>query len=291
MCAYRSRTNGEVNVDRSIRNSGASVSATPADVSQSTNTTVVVDLGRMSYRPAWDLQKRLQRRLIDAKRSNETPRPPHLLLFVEHPPVYTLGQSGNAGNLLASEELLRARGAEFVQIDRGGDITFHGPGQLVGYLILDLDRIFTDIHKYLRSLEEAVIRTCADYGVTAGRVEGRTGVWVGPDDRGLERKICALGIRCSRWVTMHGFAFNLNTDLSYFDLMIPCGIADRGVTSLSREIDQPVDVPAVRRHLSVHLANVLGLSIDETVASPDALNFLKEFAGPEAGEESATGDH
>ncbi len=291
MCAYRSRTNGEVNVDRSIRNSGASVSATPADVSLSTDTTVVVDLGRMSYRPAWDLQKRLQRRLIDAKRSNETPRPPHLLLFVEHPPVYTLGQSGNAGNLLASEELLRARGAEFVQIDRGGDITFHGPGQLVGYPILDLDRIFTDIHKYLRSLEEAVIRTCADYGVTAGRVEGRTGVWVGPDDRGLERKICALGIRCSRWVTMHGFAFNLNTDLSYFDLMIPCGIADRGVTSLSREIDQPVDVPAVRRRLSVHLANVLDLSIDETVASPDALSFLKEFAGLEAGEESATGNH
>ncbi len=176
-----------------------------------------------------------------AKRQEPPQRIPHVFLLVEHPPVYTLGKNGRLDHLLLSEEALRARGAEFFHIDRGGDITFHGPGQLVGYPILDLDRFFTDIHRYLRELEETIIRTCADYGLQAGRVAGRTGVWIGPDARGPERKICAMGIRCSRWVTMHGFAFNLNTDLRFFSYIVPCGIADRGVTSLAAELDRPVD--------------------------------------------------
>lgn len=243
---------------------------------------IVADLGRMAYRPAWELQRRLQARVIAAKRAQEERLPPHLLLLVEHPPVYTLGKNGEAANLLASESLLAARGAEFVHIDRGGDITFHGPGQLVGYPIFDLGRLFTDIHRYLRALEEPVIRTCADYGVKAGRVEGRTGVWVGPDHRGRERKICALGIRCSRWVTMHGFAFNLNTDLSYFELMVPCGIPDRGATSLATEVGHPVDESEVRTRLSDHLAAVFELEITYRFGSSDSLAYLDRYVAAEA---------
>ncbi|GIV57539.1 MAG: octanoyltransferase [Rhodothermaceae bacterium] len=225
----------------------------PARLSER-QTVVVCHLGRVAYAPAWDLQRRLQARLIEAKR-REPPEPrPHVMLLVEHPPVYTLGKNGDAAHLLLSEDALAARGASFFHIDRGGDITFHGPGQLVGYPILDLDRFFTDIHRYLRELEEAVIRTCADYGLTAGRVAGRTGVWIGPDDRGPERKICALGIRCSRWVTMHGFAFNLNTDLTYFSYIVPCGIADRGVTSLAQELGRPVDEAEARTRFLRHFA-------------------------------------
>ncbi len=215
---------------------------------------IVCHLGRMAYEPAWALQRRLQARLVRAKRQDPPEPIPHVLLLVEHPPVYTLGKSGDARHLLLSEAELAARGASFHRIDRGGDITFHGPGQLVGYPILDLDRFFTDIHRYLRELEEVVIRTCADEGLAAGRVEGRTGVWIGPDERGPERKICAMGIRCSRWVTMHGFAFNLNTDLRFFEAIVPCGIADRGVTSLAAELGRPVDEAAVRARLLAHLA-------------------------------------
>lgn len=239
---------------------------------------VVVELGRMSYRPAWELQRRLQARLIAAKRAGESPLPPHLLLFVEHPPVYTLGKSGNPSNMLASPELLQARGADLVHIDRGGDITFHGPGQLVGYPIFDLSRVFTDIHRYLRSLEEAIIRTCADFDVSAGRVDGRTGVWVGPDGRGLERKICAMGIRCSRWVTMHGFALNVNTDLSYFDLMVPCGIPDRGTTSLAKEVGREVDVDTTAHRVADHLAMVFGLRVEGRVTTAGAAAFVDAFA-------------
>ena len=215
-------------------------------------------LGRVAYGPTWDLQKRVQARLIAAKRQDPPEVLPHVLLLVEHPPVYTLGKSGDATNLLLSEEALTARGARFFHIDRGGDITYHGPGQLVGYPLLDLDRFFTDLHRYMRALEEIVIRTCADYGLQAGRVAGRTGVWIGPDDAGLERKICALGIRCSRWVTMHGFAFNLNTDLSFFDYIIPCGIQDRGVTSLACEQGRPVDEADVRGRLLRHFEDRFG---------------------------------
>ena len=222
----------------------------------------------MPYREAWALQQRLQDELVAAKRAGPPRALPHAVLVVEHPPVYTLGKSGDAANLLASEAELDRLGATFVPVDRGGDITFHGPGQVVVYPILDLDRLYTpegeslhDLHRYLRELEEVVIRTCAAWGVTADRVAGRTGVWVGPDARGDERKVCAMGVRCSRWVTMHGLALNVTTDLGWFDRIVPCGIDDRGVTSLARESDRPPAFDAVADQLLVHLADRLGLEL------------------------------
>ncbi len=193
--------------------------------------------------------------MIEAKRADPPRLIPHVMLLVEHPPVYTLGKNGDARHLLLSESDLKAHGASFVHIDRGGDITFHGPGQLVGYPILDLDRFFTDIHRYLRQLEETVIRTCAEFGLSGDRFPGRTGVWIGPDDRGPERKICAMGIRCSRWVTMHGFALNINTALEYFSHIIPCGISDRGVTSMARELGEKISEQEVCSHLVRHFAS------------------------------------
>ena len=216
---------------------------------------IVCHLGRVAYEATWALQKQVQARLITAKRQDPPETLPHVLLLVEHPPVYTLGKSGDATNLLLSEDALAARGVRFFHIDRGGDITYHGPGQLVGYPLLDLDRFFTDLHRYMRALEEVAIRTCADYGLRAERVAGRTGVWIGSDEVGPERKICALGIRCSRWVTMHGFALNLNTDLSFFDHIIPCGIDDRSVTSLARELGRSIDEPDARTRLLRHFAD------------------------------------
>lgn len=211
-------------------------------------------LGRAAYGPVWDLQTVLQQRLIEGKRSEPSEEVPHVLLFVEHPPVYTLGKNGSADNLLASDEHLEDRGATYYETDRGGDITYHGPGQLVGYPILDLDRFFTDVHRYLRTLEEMIIRTCRDFGVSCYRVEGRTGVWTG--ENGRERKICAMGIRCSRWVTMHGFAFNIAPDLSYFSEIVPCGINDRGVTSLAAERDDPADAAAVTERVQHHFVDL-----------------------------------
>lgn len=201
----------------------------------------VCRLGIMPYEPAWSLQKKLQNRLVRAKRSEPKENIPHVLLLVNHPPVFTLGKSGDPTHLLADQERMKTEGATFVEIDRGGDITYHGPGQLVGYPILDLDRFYTDIHRYLRELEEVIIRTCADYGLDTGRIDGRTGVWILADEHGEERKICAMGIHTSRWVTMHGFAFNLNTQLERFSMIVPCGISDRGVTSLAKELNGKVD--------------------------------------------------
>jgi lipoyl(octanoyl) transferase len=232
----------------------------PIAIDPSADTLVVLPLGRVAYRAAWDLQKRLQARLIADKRSDAPRGLPHLLLLVEHPHVYTLGKSGDAGHLLLGERALAERGATFERIDRGGDITYHGPGQLVAYPILDLSRIGQDLHLYLRRLEDAVIATCSDWGLAAGRVDGRTGVWIGPDARGAERKVCAMGIRCSRWVTMHGLALNVTTDLSMFGHIVPCGIADRGVTSLARELGRPPDPHAVRDALTRHLAQSFGLT-------------------------------
>lgn len=215
----------------------------------------VCSLGRVAYAPTWELQQKLQARLIAAKR-RQPPEPlPHVLLLVEHPPVYTLGKSGDADHLLLSQQALEARGASFHHVDRGGDVTYHGPGQLVAYPILDLDRFFTDIHRYLRELEAVVMRTCAGYGLDGRRVEGRTGVWIGPDASGSERKICAMGVRCSRWVTMHGLAFNLNTELAFFDHIVPCGIHDRGVTSLAQELGRPVDEADARTRFLTHFAD------------------------------------
>jgi lipoyl(octanoyl) transferase len=242
---------------------------------------VVCSLGRMDYKVAWDLQRQIQARLIRAKRSEPPELTPHVLLLVEHSPVYTLGRSGNKSNLLLSEDALARHRADFHHIDRGGDITFHGPGQIVGYPILDLGRFFTDIHRYLRELEEMIIRTCADFGVHGDRFTGRTGVWVGPDQRGVERKICAMGIRCSRWVTMHGFAFNVNTDLSYFSHINPCGITDRGATSLSTELGRTIDEDEVVDALVGHFAQRFGTSVDG-LSGDDASLFLERFARCEA---------
>ena len=196
--------------------------------------------------------------------------------------MYTLGKSGDPNHLIASEDELAAAGASFVHIDRGGDITFHGPGQVVAYPILDLDRFYTDIHRYLRDLEEVVIRTCADSGIQASRVEGLTGVWVRPDTTAAERKICAMGIRCSRWVTSHGLALNVNTDLSYFSRIVPCGITDREVTSFERELGRAVETSHVREHLLRHFADVFEVEvIDRGVADESQiLRDIKEAPPP-----------
>jgi len=199
----------------------------------------VLDLGTRDYKDTWEYQEKLFKETLDIKISNrreeKTAETPNYFLFVEHPHVYTLGKSGDVQNLLLSEKQLEAKGATFYKINRGGDITYHGPGQIVGYPILDLENFFTDIHKYLRLLEEIFILVLADYGLKGTRSEGETGVWL---DVGtpFARKICALGVRAARWVTMHGFAFNTNVDLGYFDNIIPCGIRGKGVTSLNVEL-------------------------------------------------------
>ena len=228
---------------------------------------VVLALGRYDYREAWALQQSIQQRLIADVRGRSEIQRPHVLLLVEHPHVYTLGKNGDAGNLLLQPDRLAAINAEYVPIDRGGDITYHGPGQLVAYPIFNLNHFFTDIHRYLRFLEDAVIQTLADYDIIGERVEGKTGVWIGPDDRGAERKVCAMGIRCSRWVTMHGLALNVDPDLSYFGHIIPCGIVDRGVTSMAKETRRPdLQVRDVARALTQHLATLFDFSFD--VLSP-----------------------
>jgi lipoyl(octanoyl) transferase len=216
------------------------------------------DLGLKDYKETWDFQEKLFKEIIDLKIKNRREEravdTPNYLIFVEHPHVYTLGKSGDISNLLVDEKALEEKGASFYKINRGGDITYHGPGQIVGYPILDLDNFFTDIHKYLRFLEEIVILTLADYGLKAERSKGETGVWL---DVGtpFARKICAMGIRASRWVTMHGFALNVNADLGYFDLMIPCGIKGKAVTSLNAELGKKeVDVNEVKERLLSHFS-------------------------------------
>jgi lipoyl(octanoyl) transferase len=222
------------------------------------------DLGRQAYQPVWDLQTAIQQRLIKQKRnqqlskeSTSTENCREALLLVEHPHVYTLGKSGDSSHLLKGMSELSRRNAEYIEIDRGGDITYHGPGQIVCYPILDLDRHFTDIHKYMRCLEEVVIRTCREYNIEAHRIKRLTGVWVDDD------KICAQGVRCSRWVTMHGFALNVNTDLSYFDDIVPCGINDKGVTSLKRTLSRQIDEEEVKDHLINHFEDVFEIDIIE----------------------------
>ncbi len=247
---------------------------------------IVCDLGRVPYAEAWDMQKRLQARLVRAKRAALPERIPHVLLLVEHPPVYTIGKSGDERNLLLPPAELAARGVSFYHVERGGDVTFHGPGQIVAYPILDLGRFFTDMHRYMRTLEESIIRTCADHGVTGGRVKGRTGVWIGPDRRGPERKIAALGVQCSRWVTMHGLALNVNTDLAYFGGIVPCGIADRGVTSLAQELGHAMDMGAVARLLVRHLMEALDAD-GETLTGEEAVHFLRAYLAGEGVRENA----
>jgi lipoyl(octanoyl) transferase len=185
----------------------------------------------------------------------------HYLLFVEHPPVYTLGKSGDINNVLLSEENLKARGIDFFRTNRGGDITFHGPHQIVGYPILDLEKFYTDIGRYLRNMEEMIILTLKEYGIEAGRSAGETGVWIDPDIKGRERKICAIGVRSSRWITMHGFAFNVNTDLNYFNFIIPCGIQNKQVTSLQKELGRTVDMEEVKEKVKRNFEKVFDVEL------------------------------
>ena len=219
----------------------------------------VKELKKTSYQPAWDFQEKLLKEIVDLKilnRRNETNKPtPNYFLWVEHPPVITLGKSGAIDHLLLNEEQLQDRGIEYFKTNRGGDITFHGPGQVVGYPILDLENFFTDIHKYLRLLEEMVILTLKDFGLEGTRSPGETGVWL---DVGtpFARKICALGVKASRWVTMHGFAFNVNTDLAYFDYIVPCGLQGKGVTSLKAELKKEISLKEVKEKLAKHFQNL-----------------------------------
>jgi lipoyl(octanoyl) transferase len=238
------------------------------------------DLGTMDYQDAWRYQEELLSanvRVKSAKWNKEdendistSAETVHHFLLVEHPPVYTLGKSGKIEHVLISEEERKEKNIAFYKIDRGGDITFHGPGQIVGYPILDLEKFYTDIGRYMRDIEEVMIRTCRDYGIEAGRSPGETGVWLEAGKKGRERKICAIGIRCSRWITMHGFAFNINTDLGYFTNIIPCGIFNKQVTSLERELGHRVDMEEAKERVQVNFEEVFGVSIVR-----DQVNNLK----------------
>jgi len=234
---------------------------------------VFTDWGLIDYKEAWDRQEAIfsetvnlktairnrQVAMADGDDEEYTPTP-NYLVFCEHPHVYTLGKSGKPEHLLLDENGLKEKQAVYYPINRGGDITYHGPGQIVSYPILDLDNFFTDIHLYLRTLEEAVILTLADYGLTAGRYPGYTGVWFDADNE-KARKICALGVRCSRWVTMHGLAFNINTNLGYFKNIVPCGIDDKDVTSMQRELGYEVDIDEVKKILMKHISVLFGMEI------------------------------
>lgn len=228
------------------------------------------DLGMMDYKSAWDLQDELLQENLLVKKAvyadavagpAASADTQHHLLFVEHPPVYTLGKSGQMVHLLIPEEERKKKGIEFFHTNRGGDITFHGPGQIVGYPILDLEKFYTDIGRYLRELEEVIIRTLADFEIVAGRSTGETGVWLEAGAGGRERKICAMGVRCSRWITMHGFALNVNTDLSYFNHIVPCGIANKKVTSMQQELGAEVPVSEVKERLKNHFQSVFGIRL------------------------------
>jgi len=223
-----------------------------------------IDWGLVDYQEAWDRQEEIFQTILATKhanRVNNTNIPTaNFLIFTEHPHVYTLGKSGKPENLLLDESALAQKEASYYKINRGGDITYHGPGQIVGYPILDLDNFFTDIHLYLRTLEEAVILTLADYGIESGRYEGYTGVWLDADNE-KARKICAMGVRASRWVTMHGFAFNVNTDLSYFGHIVPCGIDDKDVTSMERELGRKLPMEEVKSKLKNHIADLFKMDL------------------------------
>ncbi|MGZ5191744.1 MAG: lipoyl(octanoyl) transferase LipB [Flavisolibacter sp.] len=248
------------------------------------NTILFKDLGHMDYKKAWDYQETLMRgnleiksqalKTVSANELNETdsafqesysavqiPSTTNYLLFVEHDAVYTLGKSGKKEHVLIDEEEREERGIQFFHTNRGGDITFHGLGQIVGYPILDLEKFYTDIGRYLRELEEVIILTLSEYGIQAGRTSGETGVWIDGMIKGKERKICAMGVRCSRWITMHGFALNVNTDLGYFNHIIPCGIQNKKVTSIKEELGREVDVEEVKEKLKKNFGIVFNAEI------------------------------
>lgn len=234
------------------------------------------DLGQMGYKEAWDLQESLLQENLQVKKeagyrqmtiSNKEeqkglPTQNHLL-FVEHPPVYTLGKSGKMEHVLINDEQRQQKGIDFFQTNRGGDITFHGPEQIVGYPILDLEKFYTDIGRYLRELEEVIILTLAEYGIVAGRSAGETGVWIDAQIKGQERKICAMGVRCSRWITMHGFALNVNTDLNFFNYIVPCGIQNKKVTSIKEELGKEVPMADVKEKLKRNFERVFWVELGE----------------------------
>ena len=225
------------------------------------------DLGTVDYAEGWRIQEELFEAVVARKLANrglsESEQQPqqHYLLFCEHPHVFTLGRTGDEKNLLLNPDTLSSIDASYYKNNRGGDITYHGPGQLVGYPILDLDYFFTDIHKYMRLLEEAVILTMQEYGLKGDRYPGYTGVWMDPNDPAKARKICAMGVRCSRWVTMHGFAFNVNTNLNYFNHIVPCGISDKQVTSLQKETGRLIPMEEVKEKMLQHLSGLFGMKI------------------------------
>lgn len=214
------------------------------------------DLGIIEYKQAWDYQEKLLQENALFKRVHQPQKTINHLLFCEHPPVYTLGKSGKEEHLLINEKTLQEKGIAFFHTNRGGDITFHGPEQIVGYPILDLEKFFTDIGRYLRSLEEVIILTLAEYGIEGDRSPGETGVWIDPSLKHKARKICAMGVRCSRWITMHGFALNVNTDLDYFNYIIPCGINDKQVTSIEKELGIKVPMEEVKAKLKKNFEKV-----------------------------------
>jgi lipoyl(octanoyl) transferase len=234
----------------------------------------VQNLGRAAYQQVWDYQEELMKSNLAIKQAQrqaeiaavkyEGSATKSHFLFVEHPHVFTLGKSGDKENLLASNELLRDKQAEFIATNRGGDITYHGPGQIVGYPILDLELLKPDLVWYMRGLEEVIIRTIAEYGIVSTRLEGATGVWLDAAQPSKARKICAMGVRTSRWITMHGFALNVNTDLSYFNLIVPCGIKDKQVTSMQHELGTTVDMEEVRQKILQHMSEVFGIAMTTT---------------------------
>jgi lipoyl(octanoyl) transferase len=235
------------------------------------------DLGLIDYKAAWDYQEGLLRTNVQLKTaiakdlnqnldssSSDSPNPlstTHYFILCEHPPVYTLGKSGHLENVLISEAEMDQKGIQFFKTNRGGDITFHGPSQIVGYPIIDLEKFYTDIGRYLRELEEVIILTLAEYNIVGGRIKGETGVWIDAGITGKERKICAMGVRCSRWITMHGFALNVNTDLSYFENIIPCGIQNKQVTSIASEVNDLVDILSVKEKLQRNFEKVFNVSL------------------------------
>jgi lipoyl(octanoyl) transferase len=232
------------------------------------------DLGLMDYQAAWDYQEQLLKKNVNIKSARyqsagvekenlqQEEHTTHYLLFTEHPAVYTLGKSGNIDNVLIGDEEMKQRNIQFFATNRGGDITFHGPAQIVGYPIIDLEKFYTDIGKYLRNIEEVIICTLAEYGLKGERSSGETGVWIEPGVPGRERKICAIGVRCSRWVTMHGFALNVNTDLSYFNHIIPCGITNKQVTSLEKELGRKIDIEEVKEKIKNNFANIFVVDLN-----------------------------
>jgi lipoyl(octanoyl) transferase len=232
----------------------------------SANIVAYRDCGRIGYEEAWALQTRLfdeqnNLKLFNRQHPEHSKPIPNYLLFCEHNPVFTLGKSGNEENLLLSKSELNIKGIDYFKTNRGGDITYHGPGQITGYPLFDLEQFFTDIHKYMRFLEEIIIRTCAEYGISAGRIAGLTGVWVRHESPQNAQKICALGLHMSRWITMHGFGLNVNTDLNHFRLIIPCGIQDKGVTSLQKELGREIPLDEVKQILLHHFEIIFKIKV------------------------------